>query len=128
MGGKTRSPASGFTPVNSEKICAIGFLTTWASTLSLPRCGMPMTIDSTPNSAARSIIAFMPGISVSHPSSPNRLAAAYLAARNDSNISDQARRSRMWRLRAGEKFGGSAVSTRSRIQLQRARSGMCMNS
>jgi hypothetical protein len=87
-----------------------------------------MTMESTPSSADRSMSAFMPGTSVSHPSSPNRLAAAYLAARNDSNISLHASRSRMWRLRSGEKAGGSAVSTRSRIQLQRARSGMCMNS
>ena len=84
------------TPVNSLKICAIGFLTTLASTLSLPRCGIPSTMDSTPRSAARSISAFIPGTSVSHPSRPKRLAALYLAARKDSNISDQARRSRMW--------------------------------
>lgn len=54
-----------------------------------------MQMASTPSSALRSIMAFMPGMSVSAPSSPKRLAAAYLAARNFSNCSLQARRSRM---------------------------------
>ena len=36
-----------------------------------PRCGMPITTLSTPMSAAKSISAFMPGISDSQPSRPN---------------------------------------------------------
>jgi hypothetical protein len=52
-----------------------------------PLCGMPMHTVSMPSSAAWSMSAFIPGTSVSQPSSPKRLAAAYLFARNDSNLS-----------------------------------------
>lgn len=55
-----------------------------------------MQMSSTPRSAAASIMAFIPGISVSQPSSPNRFAAAYLFARKPSKSSDHANRSRMW--------------------------------
>jgi hypothetical protein len=63
---------------------------------------MPITTELTPMSAAESMSAFMPGMSASQPSSPKRLAAVYLLARKDSNISLQVS------LRAGkpEKWGG----------------------
>ena len=45
-----------------------------------PLWGMPMTMESTPRSVLRSMSAFMPGMSVSQPSRPKRLAAANLLA------------------------------------------------
>ena len=54
-----------------------------------------MALLVTPRSAARSMRIFMPGMSVSPPSSPNRFAELYLFARKVSNISLQATRSRI---------------------------------
>ena len=106
----------------------MGLRITLASTLRRPRWGIPITIDSTPRSADVSMSAFMPGISASQPSSPKRLAAVYLLARNDSNISDHVSRSRMLSFFSAVYAGGSAVSRRARSQLHLSRSGMCMYS
>lgn len=50
-------------------------------TLFSPLCGMPMTTLSQSMSVILSMSAFMPGISVSQPSRPKRLAAVYLTTR-----------------------------------------------
>jgi hypothetical protein len=43
-----------------------------------PLCGMPITMLLHSRSVMLSIMAFMPGMSVSQPSRPKRLAAVYL--------------------------------------------------
>ena len=58
-----------------------------ASTLSRPRCGMPMTTSSSPCSAAWSIAASIIGMTVSAPSSENRFCPTYLVCRKVSNAS-----------------------------------------
>ncbi len=58
-----------------------------ASTLSRPRCGMPMTTSSSACSAAWSITASIIGMTVSAPSSENRFCPTYLVCRKVSNAS-----------------------------------------
>ena len=58
-----------------------------ASTLSRPRCGMPITTSSSACSAAWSIAASIIGMTVSAPSSENRFWPTYLVCRNVSNAS-----------------------------------------
>ena len=74
-------------PSNSLKICEYGLPTMLASTLSRPRCGMPMTTSSSPCSAAWSIAASIIGMTVSAPSSENRFCPTYFVCRNVSNAS-----------------------------------------
>ena len=115
---KSCSFASGVaTPWNSLKICSIGLRTTLASTLSRPRCGMPITMFSTPCSVAVSMSSFMPTMSTSQPSRPKRFAVEYLFARNDSKWSDQHSRSSMRSFCSLEKMCLLGVSICSRIQL-----------
>ena len=58
-----------------------------ASTLSRPRCAMPITASSRPASAASLITASSSGISDSPPSRENRRWPTYLVCRNVSNAS-----------------------------------------
>ena len=58
---------------NSAKISDAGFCSTLASTLSRPRCAMPITISTTFERAARSISRSISGIRLSAPSSEKRL-------------------------------------------------------
>ncbi len=58
-----------------------------ASTLSRPRCGMPMTTSSRACSAAWSITASIIGMTVSAPSSENRFCPTYFVCRKVSNAS-----------------------------------------
>ena len=58
---------------NSAKISEAGFCSTLASTLSRPRCAMPITISTTLERAARSISRSSSGIRLSAPSSEKRL-------------------------------------------------------
>ena len=58
-----------------------------ASTLSRPRCGMPITTSSSACSAAWSIAASIIGMTVSAPSSENRFWPTYLVCRKVSNAS-----------------------------------------
>ena len=74
-------------PSNSRKIWLIGLPTMLASTLSRPRCGMPMTTSSSSCSAALSSTASSSGMTVSPPSSENRFCPTYLVCRNVSNAS-----------------------------------------
>ncbi len=60
---------------------------TLASTLSRPRCGMPMTISSTPSAPPRLMICSIAGIRLSPPSRPKRLVPVYLTCRNFSKPS-----------------------------------------
>ncbi|CFS34851.1 Uncharacterised protein [Mycobacterium tuberculosis] len=69
------------------KICEYGLPTMLASTLSRPRCGIPMTTSSRPCSAHWSIAASIIGITLSAPSSENRFWPTYLVCRNVSKAS-----------------------------------------
>ena len=72
---------------NSAKICEAGFLRTLASTLSRPRCAIPMTISLTLERAARSTSRSSSGIRLSAPSSEKRFEPRNLFCRNCSNTS-----------------------------------------
>ncbi|SLH57127.1 Uncharacterised protein [Mycobacteroides abscessus subsp. abscessus] len=98
-----------------------------ASTLSRPRCGMPMTTSSRACSAHWSMTASIIGMTDSAPSSENRFWPTYLVCRNVSNASAALSRFRMY-------FCCATVgltcfcSTRSWIHCSCSGSRMCMYS
>ena len=114
-------------PSNSRKSCAYDLPTMLASTLSRPRCDMPITAESRPWSAACSRMASRIGISDSAPSRPKRFWPRYLVPRNFSNASAALSRSRMWRWSSTGSLEG-APSTCSWIQRFSSGSWMCMYS
>ena len=69
-----------------------------ASTLSRPRCGMPMTTSSRPASAAEVRTSSSSGMTDSPPSSENRFCPTYLVCRNVSNASAALSRRRIVQL------------------------------
>ena len=72
---------------NCVKSCSSDLRQTLARTLSLPRCGTPMMMLSTPSSLDLSIIIFIAGIKTSQPSIPNRFSELHFFARKASNLS-----------------------------------------
>ena len=122
------SPAGLGPALNSLKIDCMGLRTTLARTFRRPRWGMPIVMDSQPSSAALSMDSLNPGIMVSHPSRPNRLAAVYLLERKFSNISAHARRSSRTFLRDLLYCVRSCCSIFSLSQLHWSLSEMCMYS
>mmetsp|Transcript_31414 Transcript_31414/g.106484 ORF Transcript_31414/g.106484 Transcript_31414/m.106484 type:complete len:242 (-) Transcript_31414:490-1215(-) len=111
-------------PMNSRKMTSMGLRTTLQSTLSRPRCGMPMMTSDTPQSVAASTMIFMPGIMDSHPSNPKRFAVLNLVARIVSNFSAYAKRSSTC-FRSSRLRGALGVSRRLRSQFCLFRSVMC---
>ena len=71
---------------NWVKICSSDLRQTLARTLSLPLCGIPMIILSTPNSLDLSMIVFIAGINTSQPSMPKRFSDDHFLARKASNL------------------------------------------
>ena len=71
---------------NWVKICSSDLRQTLARTLSLPLCGIPMMILSTPNSLDLSMIVFIAGINTSQPSMPKRFSDDHFLARKASNL------------------------------------------
>ncbi len=98
-----------------------------ASTLSRPRCAMPMTTSSSRDSAAESMVASSSGMTDSPPSSEKRFWPTYLVCRNVSNASAALRRRR---IRSCSSRSGLEWprSTRSWIHLRCLGSWMCMYS
>ncbi len=98
-----------------------------ASTLSRPRCGMPMQTSSRWSSAAAESTASSSGMTDSPPSRENRFWPTYLVCRNVSKASAalSVRRIRSCSARSG--FSG-ARSMRSWIQARWSGSCMCMYS
>mmetsp|Transcript_28912 Transcript_28912/g.55173 ORF Transcript_28912/g.55173 Transcript_28912/m.55173 type:complete len:228 (+) Transcript_28912:1594-2277(+) len=74
-------------PWNSLKIARYGLAITLANTDRRPRCGMPMTISSTPRLPPRLITCSMAGMRLSPPSRPKRLVPMYFTCRNFSKPS-----------------------------------------
>ena len=98
-----------------------------ASTLSRPRCAMPITTSSSPASAASLSTTSSSGISASPPSSENRFWPTYLVCRNVSNASatlslDRMRTCSSWPARP------AGTSTCAWIHLRSSGSWMCMYS
>ncbi len=85
------------TPSNSPNTCAIDFPIRLASTVSRPRCAMPITISCTPASAARSRHSSSTTIALSPPSSENRFCPTNRVCRKFSNPSACSSRSRIRR-------------------------------
>ena len=71
---------------NCVKSCSSDLRQTLARTLSLPRCGIPMMMLSTPSSLDLSIIIFIAGIKTSQPSMPKRFSELHFLARKASNL------------------------------------------
>lgn len=63
-----------------------GLRQTFASTFRRPRCGIPITMLSTPNSVDLSITDFIAGIRISHPSRPNLFSEDHFLAKKDSKL------------------------------------------
>mmetsp|Transcript_30262 Transcript_30262/g.80122 ORF Transcript_30262/g.80122 Transcript_30262/m.80122 type:complete len:200 (-) Transcript_30262:540-1139(-) len=127
----SRLPVSSMAPVpsmNSKSISSSGLRITLASTLRRPRWGMPMSMDSTPSSTARSMRALRPGMSASTPSKPKRLVVLYLVARKDSKVTEKVSRSRRRRVAFSSNSYFLSFSNLDRIQFCWVRSGMCVNS
>ena len=114
-------------PSNSRKICPYDLPIVFASTLRRPRCAIPNTASSTPDSAARSRSASSIAMTLSAPSRPKRLWPTNFVWRNVSNASAAFSRSRMRCLRSRPN-GGCSRSTRSWIHSFSAGSWMCMYS
>ena len=72
---------------NWVKSCSSDLRHTFARTFSLPLCGIPIMILSTPNSLDLSMIVFIAGINTSQPSRPKRFSELHFLARNASNLS-----------------------------------------
>lgn len=72
---------------NWVKSCSKDLRQTLARTLSLPLCGIPMMMLSTPSSLDLSIIIFIAGIKTSQPSIPKRFSELHFLARKASNLS-----------------------------------------
>ncbi|CPU66091.1 Uncharacterised protein [Mycobacteroides abscessus] len=98
-----------------------------ASTLSRPRCAMPMPTSSRPFSAAFDRIASSSGMSASPPSSEKRFCPTNFVCRNVSNASAELRRRRMrsWSSRGVRAYPDSR---RSWSHLRCVRSARCMYS
>lgn len=90
-----------------------------------PLWGMPSTTLSTPSSALRSMMVFMPGMRVSQPSRPKRFALVCLFARKLSNSSLHASLSMMfffcWTEYWGCEGGDTQTGDRGQTSLKRRR-------
>lgn len=73
-------------PANWLNICISGLRHTLANTLSRPLCANAMIMLSTPKSVLLSMICFMAGIKISHPSTPNLFSEVYFFDRKASNL------------------------------------------
>ena len=98
-----------------------------ASTLSRPRCGIPMQISSIRSSAARHMTRSIRAMTDSPPSSENRFCPTNLVCRNVSNASAALSflRIRICSSRDGRAYG---TSTLAWIQARCSGSWMCMYS
>jgi hypothetical protein len=115
-------------PRKSRKICTSGLRTTFAITLSRPRCGIPITMYSTCASPARSTSPLSPTINDSQPSRPNRFVRRKLVPQKRAKESAQ---QRCWSARRRSALlgtGGAIVSSRSRSQSRRRWLRICMYS
>lgn len=74
---------------NWVKSCSKDLRQTLARTLSLPLCGIPMMMLSTPSSLDLSISIFIAGIKTSQPSIPKRFSELHFLARKASNLSSR---------------------------------------
>ena len=116
------------TPWNSLSICCMGLCMTLTRTLSLPLWAIPITTDSMPSMAALLVMAFIPTMRVSHPSSPNLRVVANLLAQKFSKSWDLAIRVKIFFRLSRLNWYCLSVSSFCRIKLQTLVSVMCMYS